>query len=46
MNFLGFEDMNGFGTPPLLYGQVFIEPNQPETAGVGQLAVSGFLPGQ
>jgi len=46
MNFLGFEDMKGFGTPPLMFGQVFIEPNQAETAGVNQLAAAGFLPGQ
>ena len=46
MNFLGFEDMKGFGTPPLLFGQIFIEPNQAETAGINQLAVAGFVPGQ
>ncbi len=46
MNFLGFDDMKGFGTPPLMFGQVFIEPNQAETAGVGALAAVGFLPGQ
>ena len=46
MNFLGFDDMKGFGTPPLMFGQIFIEPNQPETAGVNQLAAGGFLPGQ
>ena len=46
MNFLGFDDMKGFGTPPLMFGQVFIEPNMSETAGVNALAAVGFLPGQ
>ena len=46
LNFLGFDDMKGFGTPPLMFGQVFIEPNQAETAGLGALAAGGFLPGQ
>jgi len=46
MNFLGFDDMKGFGTPPLMFGQIFIEPNQAETAGIGSLAAVGFLPGQ
>ena len=46
LNFLGFEDMRGFGTPPLLFGQIIIEPNQAETAGINQLAVAGFVPGQ
>jgi hypothetical protein len=35
MNFQGFEEMKGFGTPSLLYGRVFLEPNMPRTAGKG-----------
>ena len=47
MNYVGFEEMKGNpGAGPLLYGQIFIEPNQPETAGVGALAAVGFVPGQ
>ena len=46
LNFLGFDDMKGFGTPPLMFGQIFIEPNQAETAGVGAIAATGFVPGQ
>ena len=46
LNFLGFEDMQGFGTPELLFNRIFIEPNLPETAGKGAIAVTGFLPGQ
>ena len=46
MNYVGFEEMKGQGPQKLLYGQIFIEPNQPETAGVGALAAAGFVPGQ
>ena len=46
MNFIGFEELKGQGAPELLFNQVFIEPNLPETAGVGNLAAAGFLPGQ
>lgn len=46
LNFLGFEDMKGYGTPPLLFGQVFLEPNQAVTAGVNQIPAAGYLPGQ
>ena len=44
MNFIGFEELKGQGAPELLFNQVFIEPNLPETAGVGNLAAAGFLP--
>ena len=46
LNFIGFDDMKGFGTPPLMFGQIFIEPNQAETSGVNSLAAVGFIPGQ
>ncbi len=46
MNFVGFEDLRGQGAPELLFNQVFIEPNRPETAGSGAHAAAGFVPGQ
>ena len=33
MNFVGFEEMTGQGTPDLLHNRVFIMPNLPQTAG-------------
>lgn len=45
LNFVGFEDVKGQGMPEILYNQIFIEPNQSYTAGVGQLAAAGFVPG-
>ena len=42
LNFLGFDDMKGFGTPPLRFRSSL----QAETAGVNALAAVGFLPGQ
>ena len=45
LNFIGFEDQQGQGMPEIIYNQVFIEPNQSFTAGVGQLAAAGFVPG-
>ena len=46
MNFVGFEELKGQGAPELLYNQIFIEPNLPETAGSGAIAAAGFVPGQ
>lgn len=46
MNFVGFEDLRGQGAPQLLFNQVFIEPNLPETAGSNAHAAAGFIPGQ
>ncbi len=45
LNFRGFEEMHGFGTPSLIYNQIFIEPNLPETAGSNAHAAAGFVPG-
>ena len=45
LNFIGFEDQRGQGMPEILYNQVFIEPNQSYTAGVGNIAAAGFVPG-
>ena len=38
--------MKGYGTPPLHFGQIYIEPNLPVTAGRRNLAAAGFVPGQ
>lgn len=46
MNFVGFEESHGQGSPELLFNQVFIEPNLPETAGSNAHAAAGFIPGQ
>ena len=46
MNFVGFEQLQGQGAPELMFNQVFIEPNLPETAGSNIHAAAGFLPGQ
>ena len=46
MNFHGFEEMKGQGAPEILFNQIFIEPNLPETAGRGAHAAAGYIPGQ
>ena len=46
MNFVGLEEMRGQGAPELLYNQIFIEPNLPETSGTGNIAAAGYVPGQ
>ena len=46
MNFIGFDEMRGNGTPDILYNRVVILPPRPETAGSQIGAVAGFLPGQ
>ena len=46
MNFIGFQEMKGQGAPEILFNQIFIEPNLPETAGSGAHAAAGFIPGQ
>ena len=46
MNFQGFEEMKGYGTPSLLYGRIFLEPNMPQTAGKGAIAATKPPPGQ
>ena len=46
MNFVGFEELRGQGAPELLYNQIFIEPNMPETSGAGNIAAAGYVPGQ
>ena len=46
LNFIGFDEMRGNGTPDLLYNRVVILPPRPETAGSQVHPVAGFLPGQ
>ena len=46
LNFQGFEEMKGFGTPSLLYGRIFVEPGMPRTAGKGAIAATKPPPGQ
>ena len=42
MNFVGFEEMRGQGTPDLLHNRVFIMPNLPQTAGKWMHPVAGL----
>ena len=46
LNFQGFEEMRGFGTPSLLYNRIFMEPQNPSTAGKGAIAATRPPPGQ
>ena len=46
LNFLGFEDAAKNNTSPLIYDQVYIQYDQPSTAGRYIHPVAGFLPGQ
>ena len=46
LNFLGFEDIRGFGTPDHLFNRIFIEPNLPEATSSGNIAAAGYVPGQ
>ena len=46
MNFVGFEEMRGQGTPDLLHNRIFIAPSLPQTAGKWIHAAAGFIPGQ
>jgi hypothetical protein len=46
INYVGFEDLKGQGAPELIYNQIFIEPNLPQTSGVGNIAAAGYVPGQ
>ena len=46
LNFIGFEDAAKNSTSPLIYDQVYIQFDQPSTAGRYIHPVAGFLPGQ
>jgi hypothetical protein len=46
LNFIGFDEMGGNGTSPILYNRIVILPTRPETAGKWVHPVAGYLPGQ
>ena len=46
MNYIGFDEMQGNGTPDILYNRVVILPTRPETAGKWIHPSAGFVPGQ
>ena len=46
MNFIGFDELQGNGTSPILFNRIVILPNRRETAGRQIHPVAGFLPGQ
>ena len=46
LNFIGFEDAAKNSTSPLIYDQVYIQFDQPSTAGRYIHPVAGFVPGQ
>ena len=46
LNFIGFDELQGNGTAPILYNRIVILPPRPETAGSQVHPVAGFLPGQ
>ena len=45
LNFIGFDEMQGNGTAPLLYDRIVL-PQRRETAGKWVHPVAGYLPGQ
>ena len=46
LNFIGFDEMQGNGTSPILYNRIVILPTRPETAGKWVHPVAGYIPGQ
>jgi len=46
LNFIGFDDMRGNGTAPILFNRIVLLPSRPETAGKQAHPVAGYLPGQ
>ena len=46
MNYIGFAEMKGNGTPDILFNRVVILPTRPETAGKWIHPLAGFVPGQ
>jgi len=46
LNFIGFDDAAKNSTSPLIYDQIYIQFDQPATAGRYIHPVAGFLPGQ
>ena len=46
MNFIGFDEMKGNGTAPILFNRVVILPPPRQTAGRHVHPAAGFVPGQ
>ena len=46
MNFIGFDEMKGNGTSPILFNRVVLLPPPRETAGKWIPPVAGYVPGQ
>ena len=46
LNFIGFDELQGNGSSPLLYNRIVILPQRAETAGKWVHPGAGFLPGQ
>ena len=46
LNFIGFDEMQGNGTSPILFNRIVILPNRRETAGKWVHPLAGYLPGQ
>lgn len=46
MNFIGFDEMHGNGTAPILFNRVVLLPPPRETAGKWVHPVAGYIPGQ
>ena len=46
MNYIGFDEMKGNGTPDILFNRVVILPTRPETAGKWIHPLAGCVPGQ
>ena len=46
LNFIGFDDAPRNGLNPLVFDQVYVQYDQPSTAGRYVHPVAGFVPGQ
>ena len=46
LNFIGFDELQGNGTAPILYNRIVILPHRRETAGKWVHPVAGYVPGQ
>ena len=46
LNFIGFDEMPGTGTAPILFNRIVILPKRRETAGKWIHPLAGYVPGQ
>jgi hypothetical protein len=46
LNFIGFDEMHGTGTAPILFNRIVILPKRRETAGKWIHPAAGYVPGQ